>query len=174
MSSRTRQVALGATRALLACAIVAACGGGPAAPSLDAAGSPYPGPSGTSEASLHSSASPRPMDGFCGRLDEVRHQLERFMAVPLRVANRGLLDEELYGLEATWTGLVRADREPLARELARPMRELSYRFLDVQLSVEDFRTTPRPSVAAQHVQRQGRTFAAALDAVAQLAGCPDR
>jgi hypothetical protein len=42
---------------------------------------------------------------------------------------------------------------------------------DVTLAVEDYRTTRRPSEAAEHIERQGVAFSATLDSIERLAGC---
>jgi hypothetical protein len=155
---------------VLVLALVSACGGSEATSDADA-------PDGT-EAGLTDppeeegeEASPAPLADFCVRVGDMRRELADVLAVPRRVANRPRLDDELGELEAAHSSLLRADRGPARDTLELPMRELRYRVLDMRLAVEDFRTTSRPPLAAEHIERQGRALGAALDRLERVAEC---
>jgi hypothetical protein len=48
---------------------------------------------------------------------------------------------------------------------------LGYRLRDLELAVEDFRTSPRPPEAADHVEEEAARYGRALSDVVELAGC---
>ena len=56
-------------------------------------------------------------------------------------------------------------------ELETPLQRLFYRLGELELAVEDFRTNPRPRVAAPHVDTDSGTFADEVAAFRILARC---
>jgi hypothetical protein len=150
---------------LLALAL-AACGGiSGAAPEVAPALAISPSPQAASAEPYELVAT------LCRRAAELRSQLSELSGVPLRAGNRDRLDEEWDEVAAAHLNLSEADPGPLAEGLEVPLRELGYRLLDLELAVEDFRTTPNPSRAAAHVKAEVAAFGEAISEVESSAGC---
>jgi hypothetical protein len=146
--------------------MLSACG----APSQALPDAP-PGRQSATPTGTAASAPPVEIATLCRRATELRAELRELSNVPLRIANRELLTEEWDEVMAAHLDLAEADAGAFEDALEGPMRELRYRLRDLELAVEDFRTTPNPSKAARHVQDEVAAFGSAITLVETTLDC---
>jgi hypothetical protein len=101
----------------------------------------------------------------------VEERTAALRAVELRLPNRVALDIELGKLKAAVAELTAVELDTLEDRLEEPLTRLGYRLGELELAVEDFRTSSRPQRAAPHVETDAQTFADELGAFAILARC---
>jgi hypothetical protein len=108
---------------------------------------------------------------LCEGFETVRMRLGTLAALELRPTAKVTLDIELSRVQVAFSDL--RDEIQAARDLDvdEPLRLLGYRLDDLALAVEDFKTTPRPRVAANHVAEETVVFGDALAGFELLVGC---
>ena len=109
--------------------------------------------------------------GLCEHVLRIEQQLASLNAVELRLPNRVALEIELGKVQAAFSELRQTDLGELEEQLETPLTRLGYRIGELQLAVEDFRTNPRPRLAAPHVEEDASVVADAVAAFAILARC---
>jgi hypothetical protein len=157
-----------ATVALL---VASACGGHSEADSS-------PDPSGRPQvatASASPSPSPEPTvdpEGeLCQLIGDLGLRLATVQSVELTLPNRTSLEIELDKLMATHEELERSDLGDREAEMEDSLTRLGYRMRELELAVEDFRTSSRPRRAAPHVEEDARKVANELTAFVVLSRC---
>jgi hypothetical protein len=109
--------------------------------------------------------------GPCAPVTDLQDRLAGLVEVELRLPNRVTLDIELGKVQSAFAELRRVDLGPLEAQLEDPLRRLGYRLIDLEIAVEDFRTTSRPRPAAAHVEEDSTAFGDAVAGFAILARC---
>jgi hypothetical protein len=139
-----------------------------------------PGPEATAGASADpgdatAGGSAEPADGpsaeVCGHFANVRTRLAGLAALELRPTARTTLDIELSRVQVAFADLREDVLAAPDLDADEPLRVLGYRLDDLALAVEDFRTSPRPRVAADHVAEEVVIFGDALAGFELLLGC---
>ena len=88
-----------------------------------------------------------------------------------KLTNRVPLDIELAEVQLAFQELRGSDLGEFEEQLESPLQRLRYRLDELELAVEDFRTTRRPRRAAPHVEGDSETFANDLSAFRVLSRC---
>jgi hypothetical protein len=150
--------------------VVAACAGDDAAPasSADASPSPFAATLAPTQAPLERA---RASEQLCALVDDLVANTESMRAIELKLVNRVALDIEVSKVEASFDELEGADLGDLEVQLETPLTRLGYRFGELELAVEDFRTNSRIRRAVPHVEKDAETFANELAAFSLLARC---
>ena len=112
-----------------------------------------------------------PEGEVCLRVTEVEQRLAALRSVELLLPNRVALDIELDKLTSAYRELEDAELGERAEELERSLTRLGYRLGELELAVEDFRTTNRPRRAAPHVEEDSQKVADELAAFVILSRC---
>ncbi len=178
----TARVALVALALWIPVLVLAGCGGPSeageplsslAAPSPAALGSSLPPGTPDPEATASGSAEPAggPSAELCAQFGTVRTRLAALAALELRPTARTTLDIELSRVEVAYSDLRTDVLDAPDLDVDEALRLLGYRLDDLALAVEDFRTSPRPRLAADHVAEEAVVFGDALAGFELLVGC---
>jgi hypothetical protein len=136
----------------------------PGASSSPGADTPSPSPSAAAP-------SMDPEGELCLLVADVGKRLAALRAVELTLPNRVALDIELDKLQTAFGELEQAEMGELEDELEASLTRLGYRLGELELAVEDFRTTSRTRKAAPHVEEDSQKVADELGAFVILSRC---